>query len=151
MRRWVIPCLALGWSAACQTTGDFYQTALSSWQGASETELLSKWGSPSSTDELSDGRRILHYLENVAVSASTSDQEIPRQTTFEAGLYDRFRPLDRRGIDNNYDSTLAALRSPARGREVCDTRFTISANGAVESADHEGAGCVALPLKLRTS
>lgn len=144
---WCVLCLTISWIVGCESTVD-YRAALSGWQGASEAELLGKWGSPSATDELADGKKVLHFTETTAAMPRTGASQVPPQTVFEDGLYDRFRPLHGPAVTNNYDGTTAALGAFAQATGLCDTRFVISADAIVQSADYTGTGCVAQRAKL---
>ncbi len=155
LRRWLLPCLGVLALAACETsegTGTAAQSAatLDAWVGASEDELVSAWGPPTSSDPLADGSRILQYLQASERVVPGSSRLFPPQTNFERGLYDRFPPLDDRPLDNEYDSTAAGLRQPGGLVEICRTRFTVAADGTVEAAQAEGAGCDAQVIRRGT-
>ena len=155
MRLWMLPCLGLMALAACQS-GESTDTmaestaALDSWMGASEQEVIAAWGTPSITDPMADGSKILQYLQTQERLTAGSARLFPPQTTFQHGLYDRFRPRDELPIDNEYDSTISGLRDPGALVELCRTRFTISPEGTVQAVYSEGGGCSAAALPRST-
>lgn len=155
MRRWIVPCLGLAALAACQSAETDERaaetaSAVDSWIGASEEEVLAAWGAPTSADPLADGSKILQYVQTRQQAAPGSARIFPPQTTFERGLYDRFRPRDGLVMDNEYDSTISGLRPAGRLVEVCRTRFTVSPEGAVRAVQTEGSGCGATAIPRST-
>jgi hypothetical protein len=92
-------------------TTEKYEAALRTWFGASESQLLSKWGPPSHTYPLPDGGKMLTWMDSSGAQSSTT-----------------YNPFTRSFETDNYSYW-------------CKTTFTISPSGVITKARYEGNKC----------
>jgi hypothetical protein len=57
--------------SACATT-QHYENAINTWVGSSEEALVSQWGAPTNTYQVSDSKKILTYVHSNGGSAYTA-------------------------------------------------------------------------------
>lgn len=99
--------------AACAypTTAN-YEKLLNSWIGDRADNLISSWGPPQNTSNLSDGGRVLAYINSSSsVSYNSTLSEVTGIHTFK----------------NN--------------EQFCKTLFTVNSNGIITRATGQGNAC----------
>jgi hypothetical protein len=72
--------LAMLLLAGCATTAG-YEKVLGSWVGQSADRLISSWGAPANTTQLSDGGRVLEYSNqrNIQIGGYTTTTPVTTQ------------------------------------------------------------------------
>lgn len=67
--RFLFLIISVGFLTACATTAK-YEAVLNTWVGSSESDLVSKWGIPSSTYPLGDGKMLMYQHNGGTVSTA---------------------------------------------------------------------------------
>jgi len=104
----------------CSTTANYKKT-LDTWNGTHIDKLVSSWGIPHRSYELSNGGTIIEYMQS--------------DTTQSGGFYMPLPGLPM-GMISSTTSTL-----------WCKTIFTVDPNGFILSSHFEGNNCRSLPPK----
>lgn len=122
----VLGALAFASVSACVPTVEGYQALLESYQGASERQLVARWGAPDRSYR-SGGSTYLTYSES------------------RSGYVPGIQPTYHTDIIGNTAYTTAIGGSPGFAyTETCETTFEIR-GGRVVGYTFKGDGCTALP------
>lgn len=127
-----IVILSLLFLAGCASTAQ-YENELTSWVGQSADHLISKWGSPTKTTQLSDGGGVLEYsvLRNFQIGGFSI--VIP-QTTLQGGT------------NNAQESGAAIDQKKTLFKNIsmgCVTRITVNPQGVITNWSWQGNACKA--------
>ena len=117
MTRFIMAMLFAISLAACATEAN-YEAALAQWMGASEETLVSAWGIPDKTYQLSPQKKLISYFRR-----SVTYDQTPVQCRMSAG-----------GMTNCYGGDIW------RNVYACETIFTLE-NGKVTRWGHKGNDC----------
>lgn len=122
--------------AACATRQN-YEQSLNGWIGHKTDELAASWGPPSSTQNLSDGGRLVTYDSQRSRSIPTGALTEPTTT------YIKGTPVEG-GRGSTYGSSTGYViyTPPARVVMECVTKFTTDGSGKIVSWSAEGNDCV---------
>jgi hypothetical protein len=119
----------------CATTQN-YEKILSSWVGAPESALISNWGPPSSSYQISANSKVITYMRGRNVQVGGFATTTPITTTTTGNIYG--------GVNANYSSTATSYVqsvSPVTNIAMnCSTRFTVN-NGVIANWAWEGNDC----------
>jgi len=135
---------------SCATTGN-YEKMLSSWVGVSADRLVSTWGPPSNSYDLTNGGKVLEYVKSGSVTVGGYTQTVP-QTTYHSGTASAYSPYGTSayGSYSGTSTTYVQSRTPTYNIPMlCKTRFSIDPYGLVSSWGWEGNNCKAYPPKQK--
>jgi hypothetical protein len=140
----------------CATTAN-YEKVLQSWIGAHVDRLVSSWGPPQNSYELSDGGHVIEYINAGTMQLGGFTYTQP-QTTYHTGQASAY------GANGGYafgsysgtSTTYVQKQTPIYNVPViCKTRFTVSSKGIITEWSWQGNNCVArpsdVPVSQRTS
>lgn len=121
----------------CATTQN-YEKILSSWVGAPESALISNWGPPTSSYQISANSKVITYMRGRNVQVGGFATTTPVTTTTNGNIYG--------SVNANYTSTATTYVptvTPVTNIAMsCSTRFTVN-NGVIASWAWEGNDCKA--------
>jgi len=134
--------------AGCATTAN-YEKILSSWVGASVDSLVSSWGPPQSSFELSDGSKVIEYVSarNVQIGGYTYSSP---QTTYHSGTASAYGSYGGSAYGNysGTSTTYVQKTTPVQNIAMsCKTRFTVNSSGIITKWSWQGNDCTALDPK----
>ena len=121
--------------AACLLT-ESYRSTLESWVGSPEGRLVASWGPPDQVYELTDGSRVLSWIDGKTAYYGTAQAYPPPQSP---PIYSSDGPVfiyDNPGERAYRDTVLFN-----RATNYCVTNFTIGANGLVNTWSYNGTDC----------
>jgi hypothetical protein len=139
----VVPMLFL---AACIATTENYKTVLNTWVGVHVDRLVSAWGPPQSSFDLSSGGRVLQYSEsrNARIGGTTYTQ--PQSTYSTGSVSAHGTGGSAYGTYSGTTTTYVQKRTPVYNVTMaCTTRFTIGPDDRVSTWSFEGNNCKSLP------
>lgn len=120
-------CVMMG---GCATT-EGYRQILETWKGQHVDELITSWGPPNGSAELSDGGKVLEYATNRTIPFFLPNT---RNTT---GTFSTFG-----GVMGTYSGRSTGSKMVPIALS-CVTRFTISSEGYISDYSFEGGDCTA--------
>ena len=123
----LIVCVMLG---GCATT-EGYRQILETWKGHHVDELITSWGPPNSSAELSDGGKVLGYARSRTIPLFLPN------TTNTTGTFSTFG-----GGMGTYSSSSTSSRMVPIALS-CATRFTTSSEGYISGYSFQGGDCKA--------
>lgn len=126
--------LAVSLLTACATT----EEVLDSWTGSHVDTLISQWGRPQDIYSLSDGRKVVEYVEARTFTTGGNTISTP-QTTYHGGsIFGSGGSASYSGTSTTY----VTRTTPTRIHNYyCKVRFTISRSGIIEDWSYEGNAC----------
>ena len=128
--------------SGCATTAN-YEKVLNSWLGSHVDRLVSTWGPPSNSYELSDGSRVLEYVSQRNTQVGGYTYTTP-QTTYHSGtetVYGNYGGYAQ-GNYQGTSTTYVQRQTPVYNvHTYCITRFTTSPSGVITRWAHEGNAC----------
>ena len=128
--------------AGCATTAG-YENVLSSWVGQSADRLMSSWGAPANTTQLSDGGKVLEYSNQRNVEIGGYTTTVP-QTTYHNGTTSVYGSNggSATGNYNGTSTTYVQQTTPVQNIAMqCVTRFTVNAQGTITNCAWQGNDC----------
>lgn len=136
IRHPLVPALAavavLAGCATADTRRAAYEQALSRWQGASEADLVARWGPPVSVQ--AEGQaKWLTFVSRAAASTPTTTVAF----SFGGFGWGRHGGL---GVGVGGAVPVATGPAPEAGPAACTTRFLVE-DGRVSSWNFDGPGC----------
>lgn len=127
----------------CATSAN-YQKHMNTWVGADADRLLSKWGQPTNTIQLSNGGKVLEYVKQRQHQTGGKTTKVP-ETTYQDGTVSG--PNNSRGTYSGSSTKYVEKTTPVvTHTTTCITRFTVNAQGKITNASWEGGDCVAKEL-----
>lgn len=132
----VLACLV---AAGCATAAK-YEAALQSWVGSDESTLISAWGTPAHSYQMTNGQRSLGYTrnENILMGGGTytTPETVVHQGTIDGKAY------------TGTSTVYVPRQEPVYDMKMrCDTTFIIDTDGIVRSWQWDGNGCASAPVK----
>jgi len=140
--RWFL--LAVLVLTGCATTAG-YEKVLSSWVGDSVDHLISSWGQPASSYQLSDGGRVLEYSSQHNMQFGGITTNVP-VTTFQNGTANAYanNGVSATGSYSGTSTTFVPQTSPVQTITMqCSTRFTANSQGIITNWSWQGNDCKA--------
>jgi hypothetical protein len=138
---------------SCATTAN-YEKILNSWVGSSVDNLVSSWGPPQSSFELSDGGKVIEYVNARNVQFGGFTYSNP-QTTYHSGTASAYSNYGKSaygsysGTSTTYTNETTPIQNIAMS---CKTRFTLNRSGKITKWSWQGNDCKAEdPGNLRVS
>lgn len=128
----------------CATTAG-YEMVLNSWVGQSADRLISSWGVPANSTQLSDGGRVLEYSNQRNVQLGGYTTTVP-QTTYQTGTANVYgsNGSSAYGNYNGTSTTYVQQTSPVQNITMrCVTRFTVNAQEIITNWAWQGNDCKA--------
>ena len=141
MRRIFLICLFL---SGCATTAG-YEKVLSSWVGQSADRLISSWGAPANTTQLSGGSRVLEYSNQRNIQLGGYTTTVP-QTTVQNGTANIYgnNGASASGTYNGTSTTYVQQTTPIQNITMsCSTRFTVNSQNIITNWAWQGNDCKA--------
>lgn len=136
----------------CATTAG-YEKILNSWVGDNADHLVSSWGPPASSYQLTDGGRVLQYSNHRNVMFSGVPTTMP-QTTYQNGSVNVYGSNGGSAYGNYNGTSTTYVQQPApiyNIQKQCTTRFTVNAQGIITSWAWQGNDCKAKDPAPQTS
>lgn len=128
--------MVLALSACTSTAG--YEKILSSWVGSHVDQLVTSWGPPNTSHQLTNGDTLIQYARARNVQIGGYTRTIPK-TTYSTGTV-----TGTGGIASYSGSTTTyeTVRTPVQNIGMqCMTRFLVSSTGTIKSWSYEGNDC----------
>jgi hypothetical protein len=123
--------------AGCATTAN-YEKILDGWVGSPADDLVSAWGPPQGSYDLSDGGKVIEYVRSRNVQVGGYPNTVPQPT------YRSHRVLDYGGMYSGTSTTYVQPQAPVRNiTKSCRTDFTINRAGIITKWHWEGNDCKA--------
>ena len=123
--------------SGCFPTTDGYKKIVKSWVGAHVDELVSVWGIPNSSFDLSAGGKILEYVHSRTIQSGGYSYSSPQTTNlsgFASGSYWS-------GTATTYVTQTTPVYSSTY---TCKTRFTVNSRGYITKYAFQGNDCTAI-------
>src|SRR5450830_217550 len=142
MRIFILGLLLL---TGCATTAG-YEKVLSSWVGQSADHLISTWGTPANSTQLSDGGRVLEYSNQRNIQIGGYTTAVP-QTTYHNGTTSIYGSNGGSATGNysGTSTTYVQQTTPVQNIAMqCATRFTVNAQGIITNWAWQGNDCKAM-------
>jgi hypothetical protein len=130
--------------AGCATTAG-YEKVLNTWVGQSADRLISSWGAPANSTQLSNGGRVLEYSNQRNVQVGGYTTTVP-QTTYQTGTTNVYGSNggSAYGNYNGTSTTYVQRTTPVQNITMqCVTRFTVNAQGTITNWAWQGNDCKA--------
>ena len=135
----VIPTLLAG----CATTAN-YENLLNTWVGNHVDSLVSSWGPPRSSFQLSDGGKVIEYANSRNIQIGGYTTTVP-QTTYNSGTANAYGSGGYAyGSYSGTSTTYVQQTTPVQNIAMqCITRFTIDPQGIITKWSWQGNDCKA--------
>jgi hypothetical protein len=133
--------------SGCATTAN-YEKILNTWVGSHADNLVTSWGPPQSSFQLSDGSTVIEYMRSGTVVVPGYTYTVP-QTTYHSGTTSAYGSRGSAyGSYSGTSTTYVQQQTPSYTIDKwCKTRFTVNPNGIITRWGWEGNNCRALPPK----
>ena len=131
----------------CATTAN-YEKILNTWVGSPVDNLVSSWGPPQGSFELSNGSKVIEYVRSRNVQMGGYSYSSP-QTTYNSGTASAYGTGGYANATySGTSTTYVQKQTPTYNVAMsCRTRFTISKEGIVKKWSWEGNDCKAMDPK----
>jgi hypothetical protein len=130
----ILPALV----TACATAAN-YERMLNSWIGASESEIVAKWGPPQATYNLADGGKVVTYIKSDSTVTIPGVQTTQAVTSYQSATFTG----DLKGSYSGYTTTYVPTTTPSTTiRRYCRVDVLIQ-NGRGMSWRTQGNDCTA--------
>jgi hypothetical protein len=120
-----------------------YAAKIQTWMGHHTDELISKWGPPASSTDLSNGGKVLEYVHSQVVQKGGGTVYLP-MTTRQSGAVNAYTSGGYGSA--NYSGTVTQnvpFNVPASASvEWCKTRFTVNPKSIITNWSIEGNACL---------
>jgi hypothetical protein len=128
---------------ACATTAN-YEKVLNTWVGQHVDSLVSSWGPPRSSYQLSDGSKVIEYATSRNVQIGGYTTTVP-QTTYNSGTVNAYGSGGYAyGNYSGTSTTYVQKTTPVQNIAMqCITRFTLDAQGVIRKWSWQGNDCKA--------
>jgi len=131
--------------SGCATTAN-YEKILDTWVGSHVDNLVATWGPPQGSFDLSDGGKVIEYINSRNVQMGGYTYTTP-QTTYHSGNVSTYG-YGGSAYGNYYGTSTTYVQEQTPVYNVnlwCKTRFTINSEGIITRWHWEGNNCKALP------
>ena len=141
MKRAILLLVAAGVIAGCATTAN-YEKILNTWVGDHADNLVSSWGPPQRSFNLSDGSTILEYTASRNIQTGGYTYTSP-QTTYHSGSTSAYGSGGSAyGTYSGTSTTYVQKQTPTYNINLwCKTIFTANSNGIITKWSWKGNNC----------
>jgi len=144
----IFGCMLIAGCATIPTTEN-YEKVLNTWVGSSVDNLVSSWGPPMRSYNLSNGGQVIEYSNsrNAQIGGYAYTQP---ETTYNYGTASAYGNNGNSAYGSYSGTTTRYVQKQRPTYNVtltCTTRFTINSYGKVEKWNWQGNSCKALPPK----
>lgn len=134
------------WLCGCATVAG-YKATVDTWLGSSESTLISSWGAPRNSYQMTNGSRALEYYSGANIPMGGYTWTTP-QTTNYSGTINTMGDVNTYGSYSGTATQWVTTQTPIYNVQVwCKTTFIINPSGIIESWQAEGNNCVAVAPK----